>query len=204
MTPLSALDETCAESSRTNTYAREKERNAIVFAIFDRHEVFLLDVARHDDWGSDRLARISYRNWPQQHFLRIPMTGLTDGQGNSITLTDEQRVYVRNNAINTPIEIEKGLFVFPRAGNGLAANGYSGSVVSRANGIWNSFPLFVIRSRRPGFAEYFEQQFGKSLPPNPNFHFRFLDVQENWQYAIVEENTSAGFVLPNNFGVTGG
>jgi hypothetical protein len=128
---------------------------------------------------------------------------LVDDRSVQITLTDEQRVFVRNNAINTPIEIEKGIFVRPRTG-GLAANGYSHAVVRRAIDIWNSLPLFVIRSRRPGFAEYFEQQFRKPLPADPNFHFRFWDVHEDWQYAILEEGTPAAFLLPNNFGVTKG
>jgi hypothetical protein len=180
-----------------------KEGTPILFAIFERYDAFLVDVARHDDWSSDRLARISYSNWPQRHFFRLRIDGLVDDQGAQITLTDQQRVSVRNSAINTPIEIDKGLFVRPRAG-GLAANGYSGSVVRRAVDIWNSLPLFVIRSMRPGFAEYFEQQFGKPLPPNPNFHFRFLDAHEDWQYAIVEENTPAAFLLPNHFGVAKG
>jgi hypothetical protein len=181
----------------------QKKGTPIVFGIFDRHEAFLLDVAPNDDWSSDRLARISYSNWPQRHFFQLQIDGLADNQGTRITLTDQQRVSVRNNAINTPIEIDNGLFVRPRAG-GLAANGYSGSVVRRAIDIWNSLPLFVIRSRRPGFAEYFEQQFGKPLPANPDFRFRFLDVNEDWQYAIVEGDMAAAFLLPNYFGVAKG
>lgn len=180
-----------------------KKGTPIVFGIFDHHEAFLVDVASHDDWSSDRLARISYSTWPQRHFFRLPIGGLVDDQGVQITLTDEQRVFVRNNAINTPIEIEKGIFVRPRT-CGLAANGYSHSVVRRAIDIWNSLSLFVIRSRRQGFAEYFEQQFRKPLPANPNFHFRFWDAHKDWQYAIVEESTPTAFLLPNNFGVTNG
>ena len=177
-----------------------KKGTPIVFGIFYLREAFLLDVAPHDDWSSDRLARISYSNWPQRHFLRMFITGLVGHQGNPIALSDEQRVSVRNNAINTPIEIDKGVFVHPRVG-GLAANGYSQSVVRRADDIWNSLPLVVIRSRRAGFAEYFEQQCGKRLPTNPNFHFRFLDVHDDWHYAIIEESAPAGFLLPNHFGV---
>jgi hypothetical protein len=85
-----------------------KKGTPIVFGIFDHHEAFLVDVAPHGDWSSDRLARISYSTWPQRHFFRLPIDGLVDDQGVQITLTDEQRVFVRNNAINTPIEIEKG------------------------------------------------------------------------------------------------
>lgn len=79
------------------------------------------------------------------------------------------------------------------------ANGYSGAVVRRSIEIWNSLPLFVIRRKRPGFTDCFEQEFGKPLPPTPNFHFRFLDVNEDWHYAIVEENIPLAFLIPNYF-----
>jgi hypothetical protein len=92
-----------------------KKGTPIVFGIFDRHEAFLLDVAPHDDWSSDRLARISYNNWPQRHFFRLAIDRLVDHQGAPITLTDQQRVSVRNNAINTPIEIEKDLYCVPKS-----------------------------------------------------------------------------------------
>jgi hypothetical protein len=52
-----------------------------------------------------------YDNWPQRHFVRMPIDALVDRQGAEITLTDQQRVSVRNNAVNTPTEIEKGIFV---------------------------------------------------------------------------------------------
>jgi hypothetical protein len=71
----------------------------------------------------------------------------------------------------------------------------------RAVLIWNSLPFFVIRTHRPGFAEYFEQRSGKLLPENPEFHFRFWDTKEEWEYAIVEEKSGVSFVLPHYFGV---
>jgi hypothetical protein len=180
-----------------------KKGTPILFGIFERQGAFLLDVATHDDWSTDRLARISYSNWPQRHFLKLPIDGLADDQGVRVSLKDHERVFVRNNAVNAPIEIEKGLYVYPRAG-GVMANGYSKTVVRRSNRIWNSLAFFVIRRNRPGFKDYFEQQSGKPLPENPEFHFRFWTTGEDWEYAIVEEKSAAGFVLPNYFGVTDG
>jgi hypothetical protein len=64
--------------------------------------------------------------------------------------------------------------------------------------------LPLIRRNRPGFKDYFEQQSGKPLPENPEFHFRFWTTGEDWEYAIVEEKSAVGFVLPHYFGVADG
>jgi hypothetical protein len=75
-----------------------KKDTPIVFAIFEPVNAFLLDLARHDDYQTDRLARISYGNWPERHFHRLPIDALTGGEGNQIDLKDQQRTTVRNNA----------------------------------------------------------------------------------------------------------
>jgi hypothetical protein len=102
---------------------KNKRGSPILFAIFEQSDAFFLDIAAHDDWSTDRLARISYRNWNQRHFRVLPMDGLCDDQGNAISLQDWQRVNVRNNAVNCPIELAAGLFVSPQTG-GVAANGF--------------------------------------------------------------------------------
>jgi hypothetical protein len=182
---------------------QSRENTPILFCIFELESAFLLDIARHDDWSTDRLARISYGNWGQRHFAETKIDRLCVNSGTSIELEDWQRVNVRNAGVNTPIQIEKGLFVFPRMGGGLTANGFSGSIVTRCNAIWNSLILFEIRRRRPAFVEYFRQRTGKALPENPEFHFHFIDTGREWSYAIVEEKTLGGFLLPDYFGVAG-
>jgi hypothetical protein len=174
----------------------------ILFAIFEREHAFILDIASHDDWSTDRLARISYRNWGQRHFVVLKMDRLVSGRGDTVNLKDHERVFVRNCATNTSIKIEENLFVFPRTG-GLAANGYSASVVRQCNKICNSLAFFGIRRHRPGFSEYFERRAGKPLPENPEFRFRFLETPQEWAYAIIEEKTLFPFLLPDGFGVVG-
>jgi len=178
-----------------------KKGTPIVFAIFEGHSAVLLDLARHDDYQTDRLARISYGNWPGRHFLKMMLDGLVDGRGNKIDLSDQQRVSVRNDAVWTPVKIADGLYVMPRTG-GVTANGFAQAVVRRSLDIWNSLCLFAIRRYRPRFDEYFLEGFGKALPENPVFHFRFYSTDTDWNYAIFEEQSNCGFLLPNNFGVT--
>ncbi len=57
----------------------------IVFAIFESAYAVLLDLAAHNDYQTDRLARISYANWPQRHFRKIADT-LLDAKGNGLLL----------------------------------------------------------------------------------------------------------------------
>ena len=100
----------------------ERKKDApIVFAIFEPSCAFLLDLARHDEYQSDRFARISFGNWPNQHFRNIQADALLDGKGNAINLNDQQRTHVRNRAINTPINISDRTYVLAKAG-GVAAN----------------------------------------------------------------------------------
>jgi hypothetical protein len=180
-----------------------KRGTPIVFGIFELDYAVLLDVARHDDYQTDRLAKISYGNWPGRHYVRMPIDRLVDGQGSTIDLKDQQRVGVRNNAVNTPIKIGDGIFVMSRAG-GVAANGFAISVVRRSQEIWKSLALFTIRQHRPRFDEYFLESTGVPLPENPVFHFRFLSTEKDWSYGIVEERSKCVFWLPNYFGVTRG
>jgi hypothetical protein len=180
----------------------ERKKNApIVFTIFEPRHAFLLDLARHDDYQTDRLARISYENWPERHFHRLPIDALMDGEGNEIDLKDQQRISVRNSAINTPIKIADRFYVMPRSG-GVAANGFAHFVVRLSNRIWNSLSLFAIRRYRPRFDEYFLENTGKRLPDDPTFRFQFRTTETDWGYAIVEERSGCGFLLPNNFGVS--
>jgi hypothetical protein len=179
---------------------QRKKGTPIVFAIFEPACAFFLDLARHDDYQTDRLARISYANWPGQHFRKIMADGLTDGKGNEIDLKDQQRTFIRNGAINCPIKVTDGLYVTPNAG-GVIANGFAHAVVSLSDWIWNSLSLFVIRRYRAGFEEYFLEATGKPLPTDPVFHFRMRDSKVDWVYLIVEEQTGSVFSLPNKFGV---
>jgi hypothetical protein len=178
-----------------------KKGTPIVFAIFERDCAFLLDLAAHDDYQTDRLARISYANWPERHYRKMPIDRLEDAKGNQVDLKDHHRIMVRNRACNTPIKISDGLFVFPNSG-GVAANGFARAVVRRSDNIWNSLILFAIRRHRSRFDEYFLENTGKFLPENPFFRFRFLPTEKDWASGIVEERSNYAFLLPNNFGVT--
>ena len=161
-----------------------KEGAPIVFAIFEPADAFLIDLARHDDYQTDRLARISYRNWPDRHFRKMPVDALVDGKGNEIDLPDQHRISVRNNAINVPIKIADRLFIKPSAG-GVMANGFAHAVVRRSDDIWNSPSFFVIRRNRERFSEYFFEVAGKSLPENPVFRFRFLSTETEWELSLI-------------------
>ena len=178
-----------------------KRGTPILFAIFEPVHAFLLDLASHDDYQTDRLARISYGNWPERQFRKIPADTLLDGQGSKVDLKDHERIAVRNNAINTPIKITDRLFVMPSS-VGMMANGFAERIARRSTDIWNSLSLFAIRRYRPRFSEYFLETMGKQLPEDPVFRFRFLTTETAWEYAIVEEKSNCAFLLPNSFGVT--
>jgi hypothetical protein len=181
---------------------QKKKGTPILFAIFEQQYAFLLDISPHDDWSTDRLAKISYCNWGQRHVIKVKIDALLDGEGNPINLKDQERVFVRNTAINVPIEIDTGLYVFPRTG-GVMANGYSAFIVKRCEKIWNSLAFFVVRRNRPGFKDYFENVSRKPLHENSEFRFRFLDTVKDWEYAIIEEKTLFAFLLPDYFGIAG-
>lgn len=181
-----------------------KRGTPIVFGIFETDCAVLLDLARHDDYQTDRLARISYGNWPERHFRKMThfrkmrIDGLLDGQRNTVDLRDQERVQVRNNAMNTPIKIGDGIYVRARAGD-VMANGFALSVVRRSQDIWNSLALFAIRRYRPRFDQYFLESTGVPLPEDPIFNFRFLSTETDWSYGIVEERSKCAFLLPNHF-----
>jgi hypothetical protein len=180
---------------------QRKEGAPIVFAIFEPYQAVLLDLARHDDYQTDRLARISYGNWPQRHFRKLMVDTLLDSEGNEIELNDQHRTGVRNNAINSPIKIDDRVYVTPSAG-GITANGFALSVAKRSTDIWNSLSLFVIRRYRERFDAYFFEKTSKPLPENPAFHFRFWTTEMDWSYAIWEGRSNCAFLLPNDFGIT--
>jgi hypothetical protein len=177
-----------------------KKGAPIVFAIFEPSLAFLLDLAGHDEYQTDRFARISSGNWPDRHFRKIHADALVDGKGNEINLNDQQRTDVRNRAINTPIKISDNTYVLPRAG-GVAANGFAKIVISKGVAIWNSLRCFAIRRNRARFDEYYSEVTGRRLPEDPVFRFRFLETKTEWEYAILEEKTNFAFLLPNYFGI---
>ncbi len=151
----------------------ERKKGApIVFAIFDASHAFLLDLARHDEYQTDRFARISYENWPQRHFLNMKVDHFMDGKGNEIDLNDQQRTDARNDAINIGIKMADHTYLWPRAG-GIMANGFAQAVVRRSDQIWTSLSLFAIRRYRERFDEYYLEVTGKPLPDDPVFRFKY-------------------------------
>jgi hypothetical protein len=179
---------------------RGKAGAPILFVIFEPAHAVFLDLARHDDYQTDRLARISYKNWPDRHFRKIMADRLVTDDGTQVDLKDQQRISVRNRAINSPIKVSDGLYVMPITG-GVMRNGFAQTVGRLATSIWNSLSLFVIRRYRANFDKYFLDMTGKPLPCEPVFHFRMGDSKTEWMYVVAEEQTGSLFPLPNKFGV---
>jgi hypothetical protein len=114
--------------------------------------------------------------------------------GNEVDLKDQQRISVRNRAINSPIKVSDNLYVMPITG-GVMRNGFAQTVVRLSDCIWNSLSLLAIRRYRAHFDKYFLDVTGKPLPSDPVFHFRMEDSKTDWIYVITEEQTGSLFSL---------
>ncbi|MFS4436807.1 hypothetical protein ACMA5I_01200 [Paracoccaceae bacterium GXU_MW_L88] len=108
----------------------------IIFAIFRRDHVFLIDIMTHKDWAKEHIMRVIVRNWPEMDFVR-KLKGVV---GLSRSISDEERLALRKVQANTPTEIDGKVYA---ASEGMVTSGHSLRQSLRAHDMIESYQDFA-------------------------------------------------------------
>lgn len=97
--------------------------NPIIFAIFRKGRVYLIDILFHGDWAREHVVQVIVNNWPDAGLVH-EMKGVDLVR----PVTDQERLELQNVQINTVLKID-GKVYWP--GGGMTAAGF-GVNASRA------------------------------------------------------------------------
>lgn len=117
---------------------RIERTGPLLFARIDDNNVYCINIYSHGKnvsppWYKQEMIQIIHRNWPEiiEHW-RLP-----DAVSANPKLTDQEYKQVRQNHLNTLIEVEEGVVYFS-PGQGMSSSGHSSELVFLCDRIWNT------------------------------------------------------------------
>lgn len=147
----------------------------LLFAIFRKERVFLIDLGSHDDWSKQFLLRIVVHNWKEFDLLNeiTAITGIRK-------FSDREISYARRNAINSAVCLDGKSYW---AGDGLTAAGTSTAaqidsdrIMFRLNEFTGQFGQIISDARNRHYP----------LPPGPVFKFY---IDQDGSFGVFEPTT---------------
>ncbi len=161
------------------------DRDLLLFAMFQDHRAYFLDVLPHGEWTNESLVEIAVRNWPSARlFIRLNVVAISE------TTTAAERQRLRAAGVNVPMQIDGGVYM---AGmGGLTTAGTGTHTMMRAQRLLRS--LFEIARKMgddPNHLRPLVERQGYAYPQNPDFHVIFGSAPASWEFVIKEEVTGA-------------
>lgn len=100
----------------------------LLFARFTKSDAYLIAIGEHGDWSDQDLIRTLQAQWPET-VRGVRMKGFSEVTNNP---TDEEIAMLRENGINTVLQVADGVVVFP-LGGGVTLDRTSVDVVRTAD-----------------------------------------------------------------------
>lgn len=153
----------------------------VLFARIDDNNVYCINIYLHGKnvlppWYRQDMIRIIHRNWPEI----IKCWRISDAVSANPKLTDQEYKQIRQNHLNTLIEVEKGVVYFS-PGQGMTSSGHSSELVFLCDRIWNTLKMneLYIKEHIPTFISAIQSNIG-ILPDGKKLYFKLWHEDKNF------------------------
>ncbi len=163
-----------------------KRTGPLLFAVFGRDDVYLIDIMKHGKWADDAVIRTIVQEWPDAGIVN-QLKGFT---GLGAPVSEHQRMSLREAHLMGLVEIDGAVYAPAKM---LTTAGTSSQHVEAADEVLRRVRVFEEHLKNsPDYITTTLTQYGVTPPPTPDLHFAFFSEET---YGIVERHTDVGFSL---------